>query len=117
MSPWIIDVLGAVYVLAGLTTAGIIAPWGLRGVRAWLLANRPHSTIGWIFAPFWLLVMIGLCLFAFSFLMTTWPIVAIAVLQWRRRERASDRALDADEEEELFREVRRSRLGTAEKRP
>ena len=117
MSSWIVDVLGTVYVLVGLLTAGLIAPWGLRAVRLWLLANRPNITIRGMFAPFWLLVVIGLGLVACSALMTTWPIVAIVVVQRRRRARMINRALDAEEEEELLREARRARFRTAEEGP
>lgn len=95
------------YALGAVVTGAILARSALRAGVGWFLAHPPRTLVGWIVVPIGVTVAVVVGVVVLSYVLLVWPIVLTVRIQARRRRDAVRQALDAEEEEELFREARR----------
>jgi hypothetical protein len=97
----------ALYTVGAVVTGAILARSALRTGFGWFLAHPPRTFVAWIVVPLGVVVAVVVGAVVLSYVLLVWPIALTVMIQSRRRREAVRRALDAEEEEELFREARR----------
>jgi hypothetical protein len=95
------------YGVGALVTGTIIARSALRQGVGWVVAHPPRTILAWIALPFGVVAAVAVGGAVLVYVLLVWPIVLTVIIQTRRRHEDMRRALDQEEEAELFREARR----------
>jgi hypothetical protein len=106
-----LEFLGSLYTLGGLVTLAVLTRHGAQHLWRWARTTWPCSLSQWVVASLLAIALPIAWLVSLLALVRIWPVVAAVMVQRAHRAASIRDAMDAEDDEELFRYVRRIRSG------